>query len=96
MTHNTDIWKTAVEVFHVLLKRTLLARRTRLLRGLAVFGYTAGIHDMTADGIIAGHAVGDFPRVHVRVFVVVHQAFHAAIQMEQVSISDLFPAAPAL
>ena len=54
MTHDTDIWKTAVEVFHVLLKRTLLANGTRVLRGLAVFGYTAGIHDMTADGIIAG------------------------------------------
>ena len=83
MTHDTHVRETAVEVFHVLLKRTLLTRRTRVLRGLSVLSAPTGIHDMTADGIIAGHTVGDFPRVHIRVLIIIHQALHAAIQMEQ-------------
>lgn len=46
---------------------------------------------MAAHGIVTGHAVGHFPRVHIRVLVIVHQAFHSAVQMEQVGISDLLP-----
>ena len=49
---------------------------------------------MTAHAVVACCAVGDFPRIDVPVLVIVHEALHTAVQMEQVRITDLPPAAP--
>ena len=93
VTDDSHIWKTTMEILHVLLKRLFLPGGTGVRRRFTILCTPTGIDDMAAHGIVTGHAVGHFPRVHIRVLVIVHQAFHSAVQMEQVGISDLLPAA---
>ena len=51
---------------------------------------------MPGNGVITRRTVGDFPRVDICVLVVIHKAFNASVQVEQVGVAYLFPATAAL
>ena len=85
-----------MEVLHILLQCLFLAAGAGVLRGLAVLGHTAGIHNVAAHAVVPLGSVGHFPGIHLRILVVVHQAFHTALQVEQVGVAHLFPTSATL
>lgn len=88
--------KTVVKVFDVFLHGFELCRSTGIFRSPSVAGHPTGVDYMAADTVIARSPIGHFPRVHVCVLVILHQTLYGPVKLEQVRISDLFPATPAL
>lgn len=51
---------------------------------------------MAALRVVAFGAIGDFPRINIRIFVVVNQALDRAVKMDNVGITYLLPSPAAL
>ena len=96
MTYNLDLRKTLMEVPHIVGHRLHLRRGARVLGMLHILGAATGIHHMTAHTVVTLCTVGHFPRINLRIFVVIDKAFHLAIQVYQVGIAYLLPATPTL
>ena len=85
-----------MEVPHIVGHRLQLCCRARVLGGLAVLGQASGIHDVSAHAVVALGTVGHFPRIDLRILVVIDKAFHLAVQVYQGGIAYLLPATPTL
>lgn len=92
MTYNLDLRKTLMEIPHIVGHRLQLRRGARVLGMLHILGAATGIHHMTAHTVVALGTIGHFPRIDLRIFVVINKAFHLAIQVYQVGIAYLLPA----
>ena len=96
MTYNLDLRKTLMEVPYIVGHRLQLRRGARVLGVLHILGAATGIHHMTAHTVVTPGTIGHFPRIDLRIFVVIDKTFHLAVQVYQVGIAYLLPATPTL
>ena len=96
MAYNLDLRKTLMEVPHIVGHRLQLRRGARVLGVLHILGAATGIHHMTAHTVVTLGTIGHFPRIDLRIFVVIDKTFHLAVQVYQVGIAYLLPATPTL
>lgn len=67
-----------------------------LRRGAGILGLhrpvtAPGIYHMTTDRIVTFGAISDFPRIDVGILVVIDQTLNAAVKMNNVGVTYLFP-----
>lgn len=88
--------KPGDEISDVVFEGAFLLRSAGVAGGCAVSGYSSGVCDVTAGGVVTTGAVGDLPGIDRAVFVVGDEPFDAAVQVDEVGITHLAPASAAL
>lgn len=88
--------KPGDEIPDVVFEGAFLLRSAGVAGGCAVGGYSSGVCDVTAGGVVTTGAVGDLPGIDRAVFVVGNESFDAAVQVDEVGITHLAPASAAL
>ena len=95
VSHDAYLWEAAVEVLDVAFQSLALRCRPGILR-LHVLVAAAYIYDMPAYVVEACGTVGNLPGIDAGVFVVVHQLFHATVEVHHIRVTHLLPATPSL
>lgn len=95
VSHDAYLGKTAVEVLNVAFQSFALRCRPGVLRRHVVVA-PAYIYDMSAYVVEACGTVGNLPGIDAGVFVVVHQLFHATVEVHHIRVTHLLPATPSL
>ena len=95
VSHDAYLGEAAVKVLHIAFQSLALRCRPGILRlhGLVAAAY---IYDVPAYAVETCCTVGKLPGIDAGVFVVVHQSFHATVEVHHIRVTHLLPATPAL
>ena len=95
VSHDAYLGEAAVKVLHIAFQSLALRCRPGILRlyGLVAAAY---IYDVPAYAVEACGTVGNLPGIDAGVFVVVHQPFHATVEVHHIRVTHLLPATPTL
>lgn len=95
MSDDAHLWMSPVKILYIRLHRTELCWGAGVLWRAHIARHAAGIHHMTAHGVVALGAVGYFPWINIGVLVVVDEPHNLTVEADKVGIADLPPAAAA-
>ena len=95
MSNDAYLGETAVEVLHIAFQGLALRYSPGILR-LHSLVAAAYIYDMPAYVVEACGTVGNLPWIDAGVFVVVHQPFHATVEVHHIRVTHLLPATTTL
>ena len=95
VSHDAYLGETAVEIQDVAFQSLALGSRPRIL-GLHPDVAATHVHDVAAYAVETCGTVGNLPWFDAGVFVVVHQPFHATVEVHYIRVTHLLPATPSL
>lgn len=95
VSHDAYLGETAVEIQDVTFQSLALGSRPRIL-GLHPDVAATHVHDVAAYAVETCGTVGYLPWIDVGVLVVVHQPFHASVNVHHIRVTHLLPATSTL